>query len=132
MNYISKDIEIANYGCEIDNNNDTHGGFLGDGEYFAKITCTNINYDELSSNWKELPLTESLNNIMEMIQCDSNGCINVYEKYSIPKIGNGYYYFIDRQNVSSDNDINDRSSFNLTLALLDKDNNIIYYYELDT
>lgn len=136
LNFISKNIEITNYGCEIKSEKDTHGGFLGDGDYFAKISCSKINYDELSSNWKELPITDTLNSIMEMIQCNEKACKSAYERYSIPNIVNGYYYFIDRHSESTnkydDTNINTRSSFNFTLALLDKDTNIIYYYELDT
>ena len=73
---------------------------------------------------------------MEMKQCGNNGCKNVYEKYNIPKIENGYYFFFDRHSESinkyDDSKINDRSSYNFTIALLDKNTNTIYYYRLDT
>ena len=46
------------------------------------------------------------------------------------------YYFLDRHSESKDrydsSDLNNRFSWNFTLALLDVDKNIIYYYELDT
>ena len=71
-----------------------------------------------------------------MEQCDDNGCKNIYERYSIPKIENGYYYFLDRHNESNDKyddtNLNNRASWNFTLAIMDIDTNIIYYYELDT
>ena len=63
-------------------------------------------------------------------------CLPVYERYEISDIKNGYYYFLDRHSESKDrydsSDLNNRFSWNFTLALLDVDKNIIYYYELDT
>lgn len=133
---IRQEIEIESFDCSISSDKDTHGGFLGDGDYFAKLSCSKLNYDNLSNNWKLLPLTDSLNQIMNMKQCRDGGCRDVYEKYSIPNIQNGYYYFVDRHSDSNDkyddSIINNRSSYNFTLALLDKDVNIIYYYRLDT
>ena len=135
-NKIFESIEINDYKCNIEKETDTHGGFLGDGDYFAKIKCSNIKYDSLSSNWKELPLSENIDQVMNMEQCSGEGCKNVFDKYSIPNIENGYYYFIDRHSESNnkydDTDLNNRSSWNFTLGILDKDNNIVYYYEFDT
>ena len=111
------------------NDIDTHGGFLNDGTYFAKIKCMNINYNQLSNNWKKLPLSDSLKMINDMEYCDKEGCFNIYEKYNIPNITNGYYYFIDKNNIEYEYYI---TSLNFILALFDKDTNIIYYYELDS
>ena len=136
MEKINKSIEITSFDCKILEDKDTHGGFLGDGDYFAKISCSRLDYAKLSSNWKKLPLTDSLNKIMELIQCSDKECKSAYERYNIPNISNGYYYFLDRhsdsKNKYDDSNINNRSSYNFTLALLDKDTNIIYYYKLDT
>ncbi len=134
-NIISK-IELDNNNCKIISEIDNHSGFHGDGEYFAKIKCSNINKEELSRHWKKLPLSNSINEATNINHCDSKGCYNIYEKYNIPNIKNGYYYFLDRNSESKnkydDTYLNDRHSHNYTLALLDKDNDIIYYYELDT
>ena len=133
---ISKNIELDLDECKIEKEKDTHGGFLGDGDYFAKLKCSSINYNELSNNWKTLPLSEQINKAIEIKQCDDNGCKNLYEKFSIPNIKNGYYYFLDRHSESKDkfddSELNNRSSWNFTLAIIDKDTNIIYYYVLDT
>ena len=130
---ILKRMEINDSKCKIEKDIDNHKGFLGDGDYFAKINCSKIN---LSKNWKKLPLSDSLNQIVQMEQCDADGCKNIYKKFSIPNIKNGYYYFLDRHNESKnkhdDTDLNNRSSWNFTLAILDSDTNTIYYYELDT
>ncbi len=59
-----------------------------------------------------------------------------YERYDIPNINDGYYYFVDRHydaiNKYDDSMLNKRSSYNFCLALYDLENKIIYYYELDT
>lgn len=134
-NIINK-IELDNYSCKIVTQKDNHGGFFGDGDFFAKIKCTNIKYENLSNNWKELPLSNSLIEATNIDMCDSKGCFNIYEKYNIPNITNGYYYFLDRNSESKnkydDTYLNNRHSHNYTLAILDKVNNMIYYYELDT
>ena len=83
-----------------------------------------------------MPLSKELKEIVEMEKCDDKDCKNIYERFSIPDIKIGYYYFINRQSDSEDkNDdtkLNEKSSWNFTLAILDKAKNIIYYYELDT
>lgn len=131
INKLTEFIEIDG-ACKIETETDSHGGFLGDGEYFAKLKCDNI---KLSDNWKELPISESVNKVMEIIWCNDK-CINAYERYNIPKITNGSYIFIDRHSESTnkydDTLINERVSYNLTVALLDKDTNNIYVYEVDT
>ena len=136
MKTIGSKIELNISKCKVDNEEDTHGGFLGDGHYFIQINCSNTSLDKLSNNWKELPLSDELKEATSLKMCEGNGCKDIYERYSIPNIVNGYYYFIDRHNDSidkyDDTNLNNRSSYNYTIALLDKDTNIIYYYELDT
>ena len=134
-NIISK-IELDNNTCKIISEIDNHSGFNGDGDYFAKIKCSNINKEELSRHWKKLPLSDTLDTVSKIDKCDSKGCMNIYEKYKIPNITNGYYYFLDRhpesKNKYDDKNLNNRTSYNYTLAILDKDTNTIYFYELDT
>ena len=121
--------------CKILETTDTHEGFLGDGDYFAKIKCSKIE-DKILKKWNKLPLSDSLKEVTEMKHCDSKSCEDIYKRYNIPNIENGYYYFEDRHsdstNTFDDSDINNRPSYNFTLAILDKDTNTIYYYELDT
>jgi hypothetical protein len=54
----------------------------------------------------------------------------------IPEITNGYYYFYDRFEDSSDplndSELLERSSYNFTLAIYDADSQILYYCEVDT
>ena len=123
--------------CTLEKVRNTHGGFHGDGEYFSKIKCDSIEEEELSDKWKKYPLSDELDMATNMDQCDSNDCKSIYEKYNIPKnISTAFYYFKDRhpdaRNEYSDVNVNNRASYNYTIAILDVDNSTIYYYELDT
>ena len=135
IKYIGKTLQINVDNCKIERQIDTHGGFLGDGDYFAKIVCTEET-SEIAFRWKKLPLSEDLQKVIDMKQCNNNGCYNVYERYNIPIIQHGYYYFIDRHSESidkhSDEKINERPSYNFSLGIYDNDNKVLYYYELDT
>ena len=128
---VMEDIEITGV-CQKEEEAETHGGFLGDGETFVKLSCKNV---ELSDNWMELPLTESIMQILNLIQCDNNGCKSAIERYNI-NTSNGYYYFRDRHsetiNEYDDTELNNRSSYNFTMAIYNTDTNTIYYYEMDT
>lgn len=132
---IISDLNLNKDKCKILETTDTHEGFLGDGDYFARIKCSKIE-DKILKKWNKLPLSDSLKEVTEMKHCDSKSCEDIYKRYNIPNIENGYYYFEDRHSESTntfdDSDINNRPSYNFTLAILDKDTNTIYYYELDT
>lgn len=136
LKYIGESIKINIDNCKIEHEKDTHGGFLGDGEYFAKIICTDEKDEEIKIRWKIYPLSDELQKAMKIKTCEDNGCKDVYERYSIPNIKNGYYYFFDRHSDSVDNkselELNKRSSYNFSVGIYDIDNNILYYYELDT
>ena len=136
INNISNKLEIDNLNCQIEESIDTHGGFLGDGDYFVKLNCKDYQDTEIKINWKELPLSTELQNVMDMKYCDGKGCLNVYERYQIPNITKGYYYFLDRHsestNKKSAENINNRASYNFTLGIYDSVNKILYFYELDT
>ncbi|NLL63925.1 MAG: hypothetical protein GX241_06835 [Ruminococcaceae bacterium] len=109
---------------------DTHGGFHGDGHTLLEIKYSDdkvLDAIKENDNWKELPLSENLNDC-------------VYESLSsvvkIPKIENGYYYFHDRHSDSKDKfddtDLLERPSLNFTLLMFDSDNNTLYLLEFDT
>ncbi|MDD4760670.1 MAG: hypothetical protein PHU66_07665 [Bacteroidaceae bacterium] len=122
---------------------DTHGGFHGDGETFAKIEFDTSEAENISlqitnhKGWRNLPLSENLNLIM--YGGEKNNVEYVYnfaERLGIPYIENGYWFFTDRHRESSfsekDEDLFQRNSFNFTLALYDTDTNTLYYFEFDT
>lgn len=136
INYISDTLETNFENCIIEYDEDTHGGFLGDGDYFAKIICTEDVNGKIQSNWNKLPLPEEIQVVMNMIQCNKDGCYSIYDQYNIPRTENGYYYFYDRHSDSTDRtnsaDLNNRSSYNFSIGIYDSQNKILYYYELDT
>ena len=136
LEHISKKIEINLENCKIEKEKDTHGGFLGDGDYFAKIICNTQIDNKIKSEWNKLPLPDELQKVMNIIQYDNKGGHNVYDKYNIPNLENGYYYFLDRHTESkdkkSDKELNQRSSYNFSVAIYDDENKILYYYALDT
>lgn len=132
---ISKNLGIDATNCKIVEDKNTHGGFLGDGEYFAKLTCNEQEETGIKINWIELPLSEELVKAMEIKQCGDNGCKDSFERFDIPK-ENGYYTFTDRHSYSTnhkdDSEINNRSSYNFSIGIYSNDSKNLYYYELDT
>ena len=122
---------------------DDHGGFHGDGERFAKIKFDKVNgldflsQIEQNSEWNKMPLSENLTLIMYGGNRNNiDYAYNLAEEAGIPEIKNGYWYFTDRHSHSTDRkdttELLDRYSLNFTLAMYDENDNILYFYELDT
>lgn len=136
--YIARKTGLNLSSCAIEKNEDTHGGFHGDGEMLVILNCSNANEELLNqiNSWNSLPLTENLELIM--YGGEKDGVSYGYEfatKIGIPKITNGYYHFINRDSEAlneNDDDILNKYSFNFTLILYDNDNEKMYYYEIDT
>ncbi len=130
-------------------NDDTHGGFHGDG-----ITCIVLKFpddgviNEIKEKraWKQLPLNKTVEALVYGTFSEINGVSTQIGPYLTdqngnalaPEIHNGYYFFRDRhydneytgsQGVSG---VLGRGSFNFTVALYDSDKNMLYYYKLDT
>jgi len=117
-------------GGSIISDDDSHGGFHGDGyrltvaEYPDDSVVSRVLADE---RWRGLPLSANLNTFIYQPYDDS---------ISIPAIENGYYFFYDRH-AGSDSPYDDaellsRFSFNFTLAVLDSDANRLYLLVYDT
>lgn len=115
---------------------DTHGGFHGDGLKCEIYDCSNTDIENTiksSHVWKQVPLSPNVETLLyETIgenKADSG-------KTFVPRIKNGFYTFYDRhsesENPRDDTKIFDRGSFNLSLAVFDADNQMLYYLELDT
>ena len=111
---------------------DSHGGFLGDGAYYLILDCSENREQakELINDWKPLPLTENLQYAMY------GGGYKFAEEAHWPVINNGVYKFVDRHSEavdpSDDTALFSRYSFNFSIAVYDLDTNTLYYYELDT
>ena len=118
---------------------DTHDGFLGDGEYYLILDCSEKveQAKEIIEDWKPLPFTENLQ--LVMYGGEKNGKYYGYELVEYanwPVINNGVYKFLDRHSEtvdpSDDTDLIDRASFNFSVAVYDLDTNTLYYFEYDS
>lgn len=143
IRYIEKQIGIDIPKALNMNYVDEHGGFHGDGKTFAKLEFLAEDEEgilkevEDNANWHELPLRENINLLMYGgMRGDRSYSYNLADNFEIPKIENGYWYFLDRHSESTDSSsdlrIFNRFSFNLTIAMYDVDSNTLYYVEFDT
>ena len=136
---MKEDSNIELSSCKIIEDDDSHGGFLGDGITKRIYDCSdsNIKISNLKK-WKELPLSENLS--IEIYGGTTKDGKQYLSKEKLPKIENGYYYFIDNRS-QEDNDVEDihsdeilleRASQNYILGIYDIDIDRFYYYEVDT
>lgn len=133
--YISEKIGIDISGSKIIEKTDTHGGFHGDGMMFVQIEINNKKFEQELKNtgkWSQEPseLTEILlygNEEWSPYIVDDNG------KPLMKKIDNRYYFIInDTDSNEEDIEWSEMYSVNAIVAVYDVDNNILYYYEIDT
>ena len=118
---------------------DTHGGFHGDGMYFLELDCSDEkeNALELVSGWKKVPFSQNIE--IMLYGGDSDRVVyksEIAAEAKIPRIENGYYYFCDRhsESTASSDDMNlfSRASYNFTIVIYDADNHRMYYLKYDT
>lgn len=119
--------------------NDTHGGFLGDGDYYFTLDCSENKEKAIEKleQWNSLPLPENLQLIMYGGTRDGRSYGYLWaEEAGIPQITNGFYSFYDRHSEATDpyddSELLDRHSFNFSIALYDCDTDRMYYLECDT
>ncbi len=118
---------------------DTHGGFLGDGSYYLILDCSQNagQAREITKDWRSLPLTETLELAMYGgVRGNINYGYHFAEKAHLPRISNGVYRFHDRHSDSADpsddTDLLNRYSFNFSMAVYDLDTDRLYYFAMDT
>lgn len=137
-NALSADVSAGT----IQESADTHGGFLGDGEFRAVITFTKEAGDVFASQviddsyWHELPLSVNASRALygEPGNCplftDENG------DALAPEVKNGLWFFRDRHRQNpepaDDTGLFDRYSWNFDLALYDIETMTLYFFALDT
>lgn len=123
---------------EIAFEEDTHGGFHGDGTRFVILDFSEdaaLRETILKNpSWRALPMDkvtallayggeENGMRYMPMLQGEDISS-------TLPQIDSGWYCLIDRQ--EDEREIMDRESFNLTLGIYDEEARRLYYAELDT
>lgn len=138
LSSIGKQLDLDLSRASLAEYRDTHGGFHGDGETFAKITLPADTAMEAEDRmqygplwWSKLPLTEELSRVL--YGDADNGPLFTDEqgKVLLPEIENGWYYFCDAQAYLGQSLLS-RASCNFTLAVYDADRDILYYFDLDT
>lgn len=95
----------------------THGGFHGDGEAFLKLAVADGFEANLGTDWKTLPLKDAAYQYFY----EWGGVFEHPEtgERVIPEISNGYWYYTAT------------GAMNWDFAILDIDENILYFYEWD-
>ena len=117
---------------------DTHGGFHGDGTYYLIMDCSDNKEkaSEILKGWNALPLTENLRWLIYGGEKNGKTRYGLYDEVHIPEIEKGYYMFLDRHMESTDSKddtgIFDRSSYNFSFAIYDSDTDTFYYFDYDT
>ena len=124
------DLDLS--GCRIVSETDSHGGFLGDGECLLVLDCGGSE-DKLraqTGDWPALPLSDNVRTVLYDW--------GVAEKYGIPALGSGKWYFYDRfpdaaaLDRRSDARLLSRPAVNFSLLLYDSEHSRLYYFEMDT
>lgn len=133
-NYINMSYEwfgFAKKDFSVEYECDTHGGFLGDGDYVLILDCSENKEKaaELIKDWSKLPLPEAIG--IKMYGGEKNGTHygNMLSE-KIPKIDNGYYMFEDRTPEYDENDAAHYTNF--SIGLYDSDTDKMYYFRYDS
>ena len=130
--------------CKIISSEDTHGGFPAEGYTKVVYNCgKEFDTTNIEKKWKKLPFSENLN--IKLYGGATKYGIQYLEReeknYIIPKIENGYYYFIDQYSreykdtndiYSDEKLIGNRYSTYYSLTVYDMDNDVLYYYDMNT
>ena len=114
---------------EYDVKEETHGGFHGDGETFITMQFSDKQAEKFlkkvkeNEHWQELPLTGFFYNFVDI----ENGYWFAIDRY----FHNDDTYNVKKYNIDGIGG-DDRAALNYTLAAFDTDNNMLYFYEMDT
>ncbi len=128
--------------AEILSQEDSHGGFHGDGITWIRFACEGTDIARQiaeKENWAPFPLNDTVKALVYGIE-EGTAQIGPYLLDEdggplIPEIENGYYLLIDRQaeeGKASGVDILHRASLNFILGIYDSDTDMLYYAEMDT
>lgn len=137
--YLQREFGINEKDFTVIEEQDTHGGFHGDGTYHISLDCSD-NKEKIYktiNDWSELPLSENLQ--LRVYGGEKDGCtygFKLAEETNIPTVNNGYYCFLDRHSEATDKhsdiELFNRYSYNFSLAIYDADTDILYYIREDT
>lgn len=124
---------------------DTHGGLYGDGTTFCKVVLDDENAKNLqeqieqNASWHPFPLSENVYIALYGGEKDAvryTSIVSSEDKIPVmPKVLNGYWYFYDRHDKSTDPQddaaLFERYSYHFDIAVYDPDQQTLYTYMLD-
>ena len=129
---------------------DTHGGFLGDGETFLQLTFDQESAaaleEEISQakGWQPLPLPDDLVRVLYGEEYEEGDTVYSYAPLAagqdgeplFPRVERGSCFFLDRHSESTDpydaSQLDQRYSYNFTVAVYDSESRTLYCFEMDT
>ncbi len=117
---------------------DTHGGFHGDGERRVVLSFAGGDLSprlEKAAGWQPFPLPEELSTALYGRTWEGGRegpCIG----FPMPPVTRGFFWFQDRHSQAADpadpSQLYERWSYNFTVAVYDEDTQRLYYIEVDT
>lgn len=139
---ISRELSLDLPDGELLTAEDGHGGFHGDGLFFAAVRFADGTMEErlkADGHWQAFPANETVQALLYGYEF-TDGRYGPYLTDGdgtplIPAVENGYYWLRDRQVIdgqASGADILHRGSFNFTIGVYDSDTGILYCCKMDT
>ena len=132
---------ISEVGGTVISDEDSHGGFHGDGISLLTVAFSDTSFLEAvesSEEWKALPADQTVQALLYGVSWE-DGQIGPYltdeeGNALIPAVQEGYYWLKDRQTSEEADGVAllDRASINCTVAVYDTKTNELYYATLDT
>lgn len=119
---------------------DNHGVWFGDGELYGKLTFDQSNGEALEERlaehdgWEKLPLPENVTLLLYGGEKDGiHYGSPLADGWGSPTVTEGYYYFLDRLHDRKDDALllND-SAINVTIAIYDSQQAVLYFMTYDT
>ena len=133
--YISDELDLDIKSGKVLTAWDEHGGFHGDGTAYAVLGFSDssvLEQIENSDDWNPFPLDDTVTILVYGTDGAGPYLTDENQEPLLPKIRNGYYLLIDRQEDQEEPDMLKRYSMNFTLAIYDTDTDRLYYCEEDT
>lgn len=137
-NNLKKDFGFDKSQFSVVSEKDTHEGSHGDGRYHLVLDCSDNKEKAraIVEGWNTLPMPAELRAVMCLEELDGATYGYISEEERWPEVENGVYKFIDRhdeaKNKSDCSEFLNRYSLNFSVAMYDSDNDILYYFEMDT
>lgn len=143
---ISEEIGLDVTNAVVLSKMDTHGGFHGDGTSCVVLQLNDETAQEeiRTQGWAEFPMDETAKTLLygvtkttpEGVWTMGPYLCGEDEKTLVPRIESGYYLLLDRHSKTKLNqdpkEILQRASINVTVAVYDDANRILYVCKLDT